>query len=100
MITQEAYLAQVDEVRKAEQDLTQEMQNRFSQIFAATMAMDIDDRIAEVGKRIRIEQEKIANLETLEWKIINIDAMDLDTVAQFGSMQIEGLQQDIDNSAP
>ena len=94
--TQAQYLDQVEEVRDAERALAEEMGKRFSEIFIATMNTDIDARIAEVGNRIRIEQEKIANLETLEWQIINVDQMNLDQAIEFGKMQIAGLQDEID----
>ena len=98
MITQEEYLAQVEEVRAAEKALNEEMQKRFSEIFTATMAADIEGRIAEVAKRIRIEQEKISRLEGIEWQIINIDAFDIDAGVQMGHMQIAGLQGEIDET--
>ena len=98
MIVQEEYLKQVDEVRAAEKALNEEMQTRFSEIFQATMATDIEGRIAEVAKRIRIEQEKISQLEGIEWQLINIDAFDIDAGVQMGQMQIAGLQGEIDET--
>ena len=92
----ERYLELLPEVTEELKKLNEEMSQEFASIFMGNMLGDIDDEIAKVSERIIAEQQKIANLEALQWQVINVDMIDLDAVMGQAVSNMIGYQQEID----